>query len=110
MIQHLTQSVHVSQLQYFSISTVECSERLPCSATDDQISFISDAAKPCSAPAKVDNAVILTEFQNIYLSGSEVIYVCRRDYTGQKTEIRCTEGKWEKTTLNCTGTFNLSFH
>ncbi|XP_040896644.1 complement factor H-like [Toxotes jaculatrix] len=59
--------------------------------------------KHCGPPSKVENAVILTSYQREYLSGSEVTYQCRDNYTleGEAT-IRCNNGKWEKRSINCT--------
>uniref|UniRef100_A0A4W6F526 Sushi domain-containing protein n=1 Tax=Lates calcarifer TaxID=8187 RepID=A0A4W6F526_LATCA len=60
-------------------------------------------AKICSPPPKVDNAVVVSSYQKEYLSGSEVTYRCRDNYTleGEAT-ITCNDGKWVKRNIVCT--------
>ncbi|XP_050933041.1 complement factor H isoform X6 [Lates calcarifer] len=59
-------------------------------------------AKICSPPPKVDNAVVVSSYQKEYLSGSEVTYRCRDNYTleGEAT-ITCNDGKWVKRNIVC---------
>ncbi|XP_071342418.1 complement factor H-like isoform X4 [Trachinotus anak] len=59
-------------------------------------------ASHCSAPPKVENAVVVTSPQREYLSGSEVTYHCRENYIleGDAT-ITCNNGKWEERNITC---------
>ncbi|XP_039984433.1 complement factor H-like [Xiphias gladius] len=58
--------------------------------------------KPCHPPPKVENAVVVGSYQREYLSGSEVTYLCRDNYTmeGEATAT-CNNGEWEKRDFNC---------
>uniref|UniRef100_A0A8D3B9K5 Sushi domain-containing protein n=1 Tax=Scophthalmus maximus TaxID=52904 RepID=A0A8D3B9K5_SCOMX len=59
----------------------------------------------CSPPPKVVNAIVVTVYQSEYLSGSEVTYQCRYNYTmeGQAT-IKCDDGNWQQRNITCTRT------
>ncbi|KAK5930438.1 hypothetical protein CgunFtcFv8_026673 [Champsocephalus gunnari] len=60
-------------------------------------------AKPCSPPRKVQNAVLVTPYQEEYLSNSTVTYKCRESYTAVgETTIRCMTGQWGETDIMCT--------
>ncbi|KAJ4943358.1 hypothetical protein JOQ06_005861 [Pogonophryne albipinna] len=60
-------------------------------------------ANPCSPPRKVQNAVVVTPYQEEYLSDSKVTYKCRESYTAEgETTIRCIDGRWEETRIVCT--------
>ncbi|XP_029356023.1 complement factor H-like [Echeneis naucrates] len=66
-------------------------------------------ANHCSAPSKVENAIAVTSPQREYLSGSEVTYRCRENYTmlGDAT-ITCNNGKWEDKNITCTALWDTS--
>uniref|UniRef100_A0A4W6F6T4 Complement factor H like 4 n=1 Tax=Lates calcarifer TaxID=8187 RepID=A0A4W6F6T4_LATCA len=81
-------------------------DRLTClegkwNSNGAQLRTIS-TAKICSPPPKVDNAVVVSSYQKEYLSGSEVTYRCRDNYTleGEAT-ITCNDGKWVKRNIVC---------
>ncbi|XP_034564178.1 complement factor H-like [Notolabrus celidotus] len=59
--------------------------------------------KPCNPPPRVANAVIMASFQKQYLSGSEVVYVCREEYRAEGDDrIQCIDGQWEQKNFICT--------
>ncbi|KAF0041775.1 hypothetical protein F2P81_005307 [Scophthalmus maximus] len=64
----------------------------------------------CSPPPKVVNAIVVTVYQSEYLSGSEVTYQCRYNYTmeGQAT-IKCDDGNWQQRNITCTRTYIVHF-
>ncbi|KAM9848810.1 complement factor H-like [Aulostomus maculatus] len=68
----------------------------------DPSSVLSAVAQTCGPPSKVYNAVIMTPYQQEYLSDSQVTYQCRAAYKmeGEDT-IRCHNGKWEEKNITC---------
>ncbi|XP_073332111.1 coagulation factor XIII B chain-like [Pagrus major] len=60
-------------------------------------------ARYCHRPPRIENAFVVTSYQEKYLFDSEVTYQCHDDYTmvGENT-LRCREGGWEKKNIKCT--------
>lgn len=72
------------------------------------VSSLAAAAMLCNPPPKVENAVLMSPYKRKWLSGSEVTYVCRNNYTREgKNTVRCENGKWNMTDLKCTRTYFL---
>uniref|UniRef100_A0A8D3B9S7 Sushi domain-containing protein n=1 Tax=Scophthalmus maximus TaxID=52904 RepID=A0A8D3B9S7_SCOMX len=67
------------------------------------LSLDSICTRITGPPPKVVNAIVVTVYQSEYLSGSEVTYQCRYNYTmeGQAT-IKCDDGNWQQRNITCT--------
>lgn len=69
--------------------------------------FLSFAATemPCGHPPKFENAVVVTSYQQKFLSGSAVTYQCRARYIMDEENtgtLQCIDGEWEKKSITCT--------
>uniref|UniRef100_A0A665TF90 Sushi domain-containing protein n=1 Tax=Echeneis naucrates TaxID=173247 RepID=A0A665TF90_ECHNA len=57
----------------------------------------------CDLPPKVENAVVGSPPQQKYITGSEVIYKCRDQYTLLgNSMITCNNGNWGQRNISCT--------
>ena len=66
--------------------------------------FSSLAAAPgnCKPPPVVENAVVISPYQDEYRSYSYVYYKCRDDYTiGREDALQCRDGNWEEKDITC---------
>ncbi|XP_036971172.1 complement factor H-like isoform X4 [Acanthopagrus latus] len=60
---------------------------------------------PCGHPPKFENAVVVTSYQQKFLSGSAVTYQCRARYIMDEENtgtLQCIDGEWEKKSITCT--------
>jgi len=52
----------------------------------------------CDIPPKVENALITSKPEELYVDGSRVTYACRRSFLMNGTSrVFCRNGIWEKT-------------
>uniref|UniRef100_UPI0037E938B2 complement factor H-like n=1 Tax=Semicossyphus pulcher TaxID=241346 RepID=UPI0037E938B2 len=60
-------------------------------------------SNPCKPPPRVKNAVIMTSYQEEYLSDSAVTYQCHDKFRLEgENQIRCKDGQWEEKNITCT--------
>ena len=64
--------------------------------------------KLCGPPPKVEDAIVMCDYQKEYLSETEVQYKCRHEYKmGAEDKIKCKNGEWEKKDITCIGEYWL---